>query len=104
MHVCRKFLSQAHRLGPILKVKIVIISLLYYIFSVTLILRPCEGQLELWQLSEVPVHVLVLADLLEGEVGLAQSLVGPLEKAEREQNELKKRFNETLTQDTSKDF
>ena len=90
-----------------------------------MILRPCEGQLELWQLSEVPVHVLVLADLLEGEVGLAQedalphdaavldtdlqirpvqSLVGPLDKAEREQNELKNISNETLTQDTTKDF
>ena len=98
---------------------------MYYIFSVTLILRPCEGQLELRKLREVPVHVLVLADLLEWEVGLAQedalphdaavldtdlqirpvqSLVGPLDKAEREQNELKNRFNVTLTQDTSKDF
>ena len=37
-----------------------------------MILRPCERQLELGQLCEVSVHVLVLADLLEGEVGLAQ--------------------------------
>ena len=80
-----------------------------YISSVTLILRPCERQLKLGQLGEVSVHVLVLADLLEGEVGLAQedalphdaavldadlqirpveALVGPLDKAEMGGNEI----------------
>lgn len=74
-----------------------------------MILRPGEGELELRQLSQLPVHVLVLADLLEGEVGLAQedalthdaavldadlqiravqSLVGPLDKAEIEFNKV----------------
>ena len=74
-----------------------------------MILRPCERQLELGQLCEVSVHVLVLADLLEGQVGLAQedalphdaavlntnlqicsvkALVGPLDKTEIKGNEV----------------
>ena len=75
-----------------------------------LILRPCEGELELRQLGQLPVHVLVLADFLKGKVGLAQedslphdaavldtdlqirpiqALVGPLDKAEIELNEVR---------------
>ena len=75
-----------------------------------MILRSCEGKLELWQLGQLPVHVLVLADFLKGEVGLAQedalthdaavldadlkirpvqALVSPLDKTEIEFNQVR---------------
>ena len=108
MHACRKFGSQAHKSDPILNGFCYLVFILI-LSRVTLILRPCEGQLELWQLGQLPVHVLVLADFLKGEVGLAQedalphdaavlntnlqicsvkALVGPLDKTEIKGNEV----------------
>ena len=109
MHACRKFGSQAHKSDPILN-GFCYLVFIFILSRVTLILRPCEGQLELWQLGQLPVHVLVLADFLKGEVGLAQedalthdaavldadlqirpvqALVGPLDKAEIEFDEVR---------------